>query len=145
MAQAQYNLGYMYHNGQGVPQDYAEAVKWYRKAADQGYRRRAVQPRLHVRQRPRRAAGLRRGGEVVSQGGRPGRCPGAVQPRRTCTSNGQGVPQDYAEAVKWYRKAADQGYAAAQTNLGLMYAHGQGVPQDYVEAVKWYRKAADQG
>ncbi len=33
----QYNLGYMYYNGRGVPQDYVQAAKWYRKAADQGY------------------------------------------------------------------------------------------------------------
>jgi peptidoglycan hydrolase-like protein with peptidoglycan-binding domain len=55
------------------------------------------------------------------------------------------VPQDDAEAVKWYRKAADQGSAAAQNHLGLMYDNGRGVPQDDAEAVKWYRKAADQG
>jgi TPR repeat protein len=60
-------------------------------------------------------------------------------------SRGMGVPQDYAEAAKWYRKAADQGNAAAQQNLGFMYATGQGVPQDYAGAAKWYRKAADQG
>jgi len=52
---------------------------------------------------------------------------------------------DYAEAVKWYRLAADQGYAAAQFNLGDMYDNGQGVPEDDVEAVKWYRLAAEQG
>ena len=50
-------------------------------------------------------------------------------------ANGQGVPQDYAEAVKWFRLAADQGDATAQFNLGIMYAKGQGVPQDYAEAV----------
>src|SRR4029077_12512676 len=55
---------------------------------------------------------------------------------------GQGVPQDYAEAAKWYRKAADQGFAEAQSNLGAMYAKGQGVPQDYVEAYKWFDLAA---
>ena len=59
--------------------------------------------------------------------------------------NGQGVPQDYAEAVKWYRLAADQGDAYAQYNLGVMYDNGEGVPQDYKEAVKWYRLAAEQG
>jgi len=59
--------------------------------------------------------------------------------------NGQGVPQDVAEAVKWYRLAADQGYAMAQYNLGVMYDNGQGVPQDDAEALKWYRLAADQG
>ena len=56
-----------------------------------------------------------------------------------------GVPQDIREAVKWYRKAAAQGHAAAQHSLGLMYAKGEGVPEDHREAVKWYRKAANQG
>ena len=50
----------------------------------------------------------------------------------------------YAEAMTWFRWAADQGYAAAQSALGNMYDNGQGVPQDYVEAVLWYRRAADQ-
>jgi TPR repeat protein len=58
--------------------------------------------------------------------------------------HGQGVPQDYVEAVKWYRKAAEQGNAMAQYNLGNAYYYGR-VPQDYVEAAKWYRKAAEQG
>ena len=60
-------------------------------------------------------------------------------------SDGQGVKQDNAEAVKWYRKAANQGYAKAQAGLGFMYERGQGVQQDYAEAVKWYRKGAEQG
>jgi len=60
-------------------------------------------------------------------------------------ANGQGVPQDSAEALKWYRKAAEQGNAAAQFNLGVMYDNGQGVPQDRAEALQWFRKAADQG
>jgi hypothetical protein len=52
--------------------------------------------------------------------------------------NGKGVPQDYAEAARWYRKAADQGNADAQNNLGVMYGNGQGVPQDYVRAHMWF-------
>jgi TPR repeat protein len=60
-------------------------------------------------------------------------------------AEGQGVPQDYAEALKWYRMAAAQGLADAQFNLGAMYAEGQGVPQDDAEALKWYRLAAAQG
>ena len=59
--------------------------------------------------------------------------------------NANGVTQDYSEAVKWYRKAAEQGYAQGQSNLGFMYEKGRGVTQDYSEAVKWYRKAAEQG
>ena len=60
-------------------------------------------------------------------------------------ATGQGVPQDYGQAIGWYRKAADQGYAPAQFSLGVMFDSGQGVPQSSVQAVTWYRKAADQG
>ena len=55
------------------------------------------------------------------------------------------VPQSDVEAARWYRKAADQGGAGAQHNLGLMFAQGRGVAQSHVEAARWYRKAADQG
>ena len=50
---------------------------------------------------------------------------------------GEGVPQDYAEAARWYRLAAEQGDASAMTNLGIRYASGWGVPQDYVLAHMW--------
>ncbi len=55
---------------------------------------------------------------------------------------GQGVPQDDAEALKWFRKAAAQDLAAAQNSLGVMYVNGQGVPQDYAQAHMWYNLAA---
>jgi uncharacterized protein len=58
---------------------------------------------------------------------------------------GLGVPQNYAEAAKWYRLAAERGHALAQYNLGFMYSHGKGVPQDYAEALKWLRLSAAQG
>ena len=58
---------------------------------------------------------------------------------------GEGVPQDDAEAVKWWRLAAEQGDATAQRNLGLMYRDGEGVLKDYAEAVKWSSLAAKQG
>ena len=59
--------------------------------------------------------------------------------------HGEGVPEDVAEGLKWYRQAAEQGDAGAQYNLGVMYYYGEGVPEDDAEAVKWYRKAAEQG
>jgi TPR repeat protein len=58
---------------------------------------------------------------------------------------GKDIPQDDAEAVKWYRKAADQGNGPAQHILGMHYRIGIGVEKDFAEAVKWYRRAADQG
>lgn len=58
---------------------------------------------------------------------------------------GHGVPQDNAEAMKWFRMAADLGDAAAQNKLGVMYVEERGIPHNYTEAIKWYRLAAEQG
>jgi TPR repeat protein len=58
---------------------------------------------------------------------------------------GQGVAQDYAEAVRLYRLAAAQGDANAQFNLGDMFENGKGVAQDRGEAIRLYRLAAAQG
>ncbi len=57
---------------------------------------------------------------------------------------GKGTSKDFTEAVRWYRKSAEQGNAVAQCHLGKMYEDGQGVSQDYIEAVRWYRKSAEQ-
>jgi uncharacterized protein len=58
---------------------------------------------------------------------------------------GRGVPQDDAEAVRWYRKSAEQGHPQAQYNLGYMYYYGYGVPRNRVGANDLFQKAAAQG
>ena len=52
---------------------------------------------------------------------------------------------DYATALNEWKPIAEQGYAFAQYNLGIMYEYGNGVAKDYAEAVKWYRLSAEQG
>lgn len=59
--------------------------------------------------------------------------------------NALGVPQDDAEAMKWYRIGADKGYAVAQTNVGFLYERGRGVARDLNEARRWLEKASAQG
>ena len=59
--------------------------------------------------------------------------------------SGRGVEQDDAEAVRWYRLAAEQGDATSQWNLAESHYHGQGVPRDTAEAAGWFRLAAEQG
>lgn len=54
---------------------------------------------------------------------------------------GEGVPQDYAQAAHWFEIAAKRGNAEAQRNLGALYQDGKGVPQSFVEAAKWFRLA----
>jgi TPR repeat protein len=60
-------------------------------------------------------------------------------------SKGEGVAQNHPEAARYYRRAADRGYAPAQHQLGVAYAKGWGVERNDEEAVIWYRKAAEQG
>ena len=52
---------------------------------------------------------------------------------------------DFAAALKEWLPLAEQGNAAAQRNLGMMYYGGDGVLQDYLEAEHWYRLSAEQG
>lgn len=60
-------------------------------------------------------------------------------------ANGTNVHQSYEEAIKWYEKSANQGYAEAQYNLGTMYQNAIGVEQDFKKAIKYYKQAAEQG
>ncbi|MCR5259748.1 MAG: sel1 repeat family protein, partial [Desulfovibrio sp.] len=49
------------------------------------------------------------------------------------------------QALAWYEKAAEQGNAVAQANLGQLYSNGHGVRRDYAQARAWFEKAAEQG
>jgi TPR repeat protein/SpoVK/Ycf46/Vps4 family AAA+-type ATPase len=60
-------------------------------------------------------------------------------------SEGDGVPANAVESVRWYRRAAENGHAEAQYSLGLAYLHGKGVALDEKEAARWYRLAIKQG
>jgi hypothetical protein len=60
-------------------------------------------------------------------------------------ANGLGVDQDDEQAVLWCSKAAEQGLAKAQFNLGDLYASGRRVERNDNQAIFWYRKAAKQG
>ncbi len=59
--------------------------------------------------------------------------------------HGEGVLQNFEEANRWFRLAAEQGYSDAQYVLAQVYENGTGVPQNRAEAAKWYRLAAEQG
>ena len=143
-AKSQYDLGHMYFHGEGVPQNYAEALRWYRKAADQGNAKAqyAVGYMYHFGQGvPQNyAEALIWYRKAADQG---------YAKAQVNLGNmyyyGQGVAQDYPTALRWYRLSADQGDAPAQEDLGSMYYYGCGVPQDDAQAVNWYRKAAEQG
>ena len=143
-AESQYRLGVSYANGDGVPQDHAKAVAWFRKAAEQGH---AV-AQLNLGVMYFRGEGVRQDDAEAAAWFRKA----AAQESAEAQSRlgflyvmGRGVPQSYADGVSWTRKSAELGFADAQLMLGGMYAEGIGVPQVLAEAVAWYQKAANQG
>ena len=141
---AQYNLGVMYENGQGVPKNYKTAVKWYRLAAEQG--NAAVQYILG--QMYRQGRGVSQDYKTAVKWYKLAAEQGSAFAQYNLGmmySKGQGVSQDYRTAVKWYTLAAEQGDADAQGNLGVMYAFGTGVLKDYVYAHMWGNMAVSIG
>jgi TPR repeat protein len=64
--------------------------------------------------------------------------------RRSHGAKSRGAKKDSVQAVHWYRKAAEQGFAGAQHNLGCMYGNAIGVQQNDREAARWWQMAADQ-
>jgi TPR repeat protein len=128
-ARAQYSIGFLYAKGSGVEADAVKAAEWYRKAAEQGY----APAQFYL---GRLYAGEDAAESLVKKEGRDGGEAGILgKPRQVRLER----------AMHWYQRAAAQGLARAQNNIGLLFHTGKGVPQDATEAAKWYRKAAEQG
>jgi TPR repeat protein len=140
-AMAQYNLGVVYDDGHGVPEDDVEAVKWYRLAAEQG----VADAQYNLGLMYYNGTGVPQDYAEAVKWFRLAAEQGIANAQYTLGAmyaNREGVPQDYAEAVKWFRLAAEQGLAVGQQFLGLAYALGEGVPEDDVEAYAWLSVAA---
>lgn len=113
--QAQYALADRYQDGEDVPEDPAQADMWYKRAFPQLLK-------------------LAEQGDKSIQHDVAGMYYFA-----------QGVEVNFTEALKWYRRSADQGYSPAQSMLGQMYENGEGVEKDIPTAIMWYKKAAADG
>jgi uncharacterized protein len=132
-AKAQEALGGMYARGEGVPQDKAEALAWFKMADNE-------RTGLKAYNKSDFATALRIFRPLADR-----RQVLAEYILGLMYANGQGVPQDLGKAMQWHRKAAEQGEAKAQFSVGIMYFKGLGVPVNRAEAFKWYSRAAAQG
>ena len=141
---AQTNAAWGYENGYGTAADDYEAVKWYQKAAEQGYAR----AQCNLGDMYFYGGGVERSDEkavewylkAAEQGNAS-----AQTDLGLMYLNGDGVEQSDAKAAEWVLKAAEQGYARAQWKLGGMYRDGTGVERSYEKAAEWVLKAAEQG
>ena len=104
-AEAKYKLAKRYEYGDGVEQNIEKAMKWYRKAAKQGH----AEAHFYL-------ASNGEGTEWYRMAAENGHA-GAQCYIGECFYGGEGVEQDYAEAAKWFQKAADQGNKAAKNQL----------------------------
>ena len=134
-----------YHGRNGKPKNEAEAVKWYRKASDQGY----ASAQYHLAICYYNGQGVPQDYSEAVKWFRKAAEQGDARSQyklAICYDNGQGVTQDCSEAVKWYSKASDQGHGRSLTNLVAIYAEeNRGVTQNYSGAVTYFRRAAEQG
>jgi len=143
-ASSEEHLGGLYFYGNGVTQDYAQAIFWLRKAGEQGN----VNAQYAV-------GYLYDTGKGVSQDFNQAfhwyqLAADKENPQAECGLaamyyGGRGVSQDRAKAAYWYRRSAEHGLARAQYDLGYMYYHGEGVAKDRSAAIGLIRKAAEQG
>ena len=130
----------------GKSKDYAKAVEWYNKAAEQGNADAMIRLAECYEEGYGVAKSERKGVEYEKKAAALGNAKAQFWLGNTYTNESYGgETRNYAEALKWYRKSAEQGYAGGQYGLGNMYRNGYGVSKDYTEAVKWYLKAAEQG
>lgn len=162
-AEAMIMLGIMCENGEGAAENYSEAAEWYRKAAEQGdakaqcrlgdlyFRGEGVDRDYEEAARWYGKAVNKEGIEFLSGDEEwlymavVRNDPEAMSNLASSFQNGYSGIKDYAEARKWYLKAAELGNVPSMRVLGYFYLNGEGGSQDNAEGLKWIKKAAELG
>ncbi len=145
-ASAQFSLGVMYYNGQGVPQDYVKAAELFRKVGFglisgdplyllgfMYYNGQGV-PQDFVKAADWYQSAAYQLGHAQAQ-----------YELGLMYYKGLGVLMDHDKAFRLFRKAARQGQTDAPYHLGYIYETGKGAPQDSAQAYAWYNISAAQG
>jgi uncharacterized protein len=141
-AESQYNLAQSFRLGNGVPQDFDEAIKWYLMSAEQGLSKSqyALGQMYHVGQGVSQDSS--KAFEWYSKSAKQGYADAELS-LAYMNYKGEGSSQNYKESIKWFKKLAGRGNAESQYNLGLMYYQGKGTSVNYKESLKLWRKAAE--
>ena len=142
-ATSQRILGTMYDKGNGVTQDPAQAVSWYRRAAATD-----VESKYLLSKMIEVGRGTARNEEEANALLREAAAGGLLKAQQTLAfrlETGAGVKKNEAEAVLWYRRAAERGDGGSMEKLAEFLAKGRGTPKNETEALDWYQKAAEKG
>ena len=150
-AHMQFILAERYASTTATQRDLSQAVHWYQQAAQQGHhiameklaryyeQGKVVKQDTQTAQRLYSVAASEY--DVHAQKGDPS----AQNSLASLYENARGVRFNINAAVAWYKKAALQGYALAQYNIGRLLAEGNHVEQNIAQATYWLQLAADQG
>ncbi len=137
-------LGLMYHLGQGTPQNYGEALKWYRRAADKGNVTAQNGLGVMLFNGLGTTVNYFEAARWIQAAANQGHAAAQMNLGRMYAT-GKGVPRNQNEASRWLHRAAEQGDAEAALELGREYQRGQLMRADIVTAYKWLLLAAAQG
>ena len=135
--EAQFRLGVMYGNGDGVGLDYEQALAWFEKAAAQGHENSLITMAWMYASGAGVEADEDRARKLYLQAAELGSSKAQYVVGTMFRFAQYGVKKDVAAAVDWYLKAANQGMATAQFALGKMLMEGKGVMQDDAAALQW--------
>jgi S1-C subfamily serine protease len=130
------NLGVMYANGNKVPQDFAEAKKWYLFASEHGNPAGEFNLGIAYEKGQGTAVDLPEAIKWLHLAADHNMAPAKME-LATLYSTGKGVPRDMTEAARLARSAALQNLAVAQVYLGALYIDGTGVPSDDSLGYQW--------
>jgi|GEM_PF-4854539 len=134
---AQYQMGMMYYQGEGQPQDYEVAADYFQKAAEQG-NEEAKKMLSEIRSKPAAKPKMPDGRPLVTWSDE-------YVEAMEYYHGGKERPQDYKAAADLCEKAAKDGFWPAKHMLGNMYLHGHGVEQSATKGLKWLTEAALEG
>lgn len=142
-AKAQFNLGTMYMNGEGVVANKQQALDWYRRSAEAGYvEAQYTLGVLYFRPEmvgtPDYTSAIAWYKKAAEQGHEKSQLNLGIIYFR-----GDVIEPDYPQSARWYVMAAEQGNAEAQYNLGVMYANAEGIPADLPRGYMWLKMASE--
>lgn len=141
---AQFSLGEAYRTGDGVAQDYSEAVRWYKLASKGGSANAQFALGGLIAEGLGAEQDLKSAFSLFESSAKAGHMQAALV-LGTMIEKGLGTDLPPETAVKWYKIAAEGGVGEGATNLGVLYQTGEIVPQDFALAQSWYQRGANLG
>jgi uncharacterized protein len=146
---AQYTLGSAYRTGDGVPQDVANSLLWYRKAAAKNHPRALYDLALHYLEDKTNRASMLMAQDYMLRAAKAGHREAQFQ----CALSdfrGDGLPPEFESGKQWLRRAAENGWARAEFCLFQLCYNGippapqcPAYPKDPAEGIRWLRRAAE--